>query len=172
MNHTMDSTKRCPACADDGCHLPARIGGGVSRTLEAFWWAQAEWSESVFGTTEQRGPKGPLKHLVKEVEKELLPELEQGKTPDIVEFADLLFLVFDSTRRAGYTFDQLRIALFYKLAVNRARTWPQTSPEEPVEHVRKRKKSEVLAAQSSVMGCCDRHADNMACDCLEEAEEG
>lgn len=29
--------------------------------------------------------------------------------------------------------------------------------------------AEVRAAQCTVVGCCNRHADNLACDCLERA---
>lgn len=29
-------------------------------------------------------------------------------------------------------------------------------------------RSEVLAARRTVYGCCNRHADNNACDCLTE----
>lgn len=31
-----------------------------------------------------------------------------------------------------------------------------------------RPRSEILAARRTVGGCCDRHADNSACDCLSE----
>lgn len=33
-----------------------------------------------------------------------------------------------------------------------------------------RTKAEVLKARGTVIGCCDRHADNQACDCLTQAE--
>lgn len=33
----------------------------------------------------------------------------------------------------------------------------------------KRTRSEVLLAQGTVVGCCDRHADNQGCTCLDEA---
>ncbi len=33
----------------------------------------------------------------------------------------------------------------------------------------RRTRSQVLAAQSTVHGCCNRHADNQACDCLSRA---
>lgn len=33
----------------------------------------------------------------------------------------------------------------------------------------RRTKAEVLAERATVGGCCNRHADNKACDCLEEA---
>jgi hypothetical protein len=33
----------------------------------------------------------------------------------------------------------------------------------------KRTRAQVLAARGTVVGCCQRHADNQACDCLEKA---
>lgn len=32
-----------------------------------------------------------------------------------------------------------------------------------------RSRAEVLAARNTVVGCCERHADNKACDCLKDA---
>ena len=34
-----------------------------------------------------------------------------------------------------------------------------------------RTRAEVLAARNTVVGCCNRHADNMACDCLKKARD-
>jgi hypothetical protein len=102
----------------------------LGRSIEDFWYAQADWSRATFGSDQERGPIGPLKHLKKEIEEVL-------QTPDdIVEFADLLFLVFDATRRAGFTFDQLREAAHDKLAVNKKRRWPKPTSDEPTEHIR------------------------------------
>ncbi len=98
--------------------------------LSIFWDQQAEWSQATFGTDAERGPTGPLKHLAKEVQECL------DKPDDIEEFADLLFLVFDATRRAGFTYDGLVQAAFVKLAKNKQRKWGKASSDEPVEHVR------------------------------------
>lgn len=98
--------------------------------LSQFWQEQAEWSRATFGDDNERGPTGPLKHLRKEVDEVL-------KDPtDLVEYADLLFLVFDSTRRAGFTYDQLVEACFSKLKINKERKWSKPTSDEPVEHVR------------------------------------
>lgn len=96
-----------------------------------FWPAQAEWSQATFGLDSERGPIGPLKHLAKEV-----AEVQKNPT-DLMEFVDCLFLIFDSTRRAGFTFDDLRKAAWQKLEINKARKW-QTPPkgDEAIEHVR------------------------------------
>lgn len=99
--------------------------------LATFWTEQAEWSQATFGADNERGPIGPLKHLAKEV-----AEVMQDPT-DLMEFVDCLFLIFDSTRRAGFTFEELRKAAWEKLAINKARKW-QTPPkgDEAIEHVR------------------------------------
>lgn len=96
-----------------------------------FWPAQAEWSQATFGPDNERGPIGPLKHLAKEVAEVM------ADPSDIMEFTDCLFLLFDSTRRAGFTFEELRDAAWKKLEINKARKW-QTPPkgDEAIEHVR------------------------------------
>jgi hypothetical protein len=100
-------------------------------SLEAFWRQQAAWSQATFGPDSERGPIGPLKHLAKEV-----AEVMQDPT-DLMEFVDCLFLIFDSTRRAGFTFAELRAAAWKKLEINKARKW-QAPPkgDEAIEHVR------------------------------------
>ena len=98
--------------------------------MELFWNAQAHWSRSVFGTDEERGPEGPLKHLAKEVQETL------ANPADIMEYADLLFLVFDSARRAGFTYCELRAAVDRKLEINKSRKWGKASATEAVEHIR------------------------------------
>lgn len=57
------------------------------------------WSQATFAPDSERGPIGPLKHMVKEIEGELLGE---GQDPtNIDEFADVLILYYDAARRAG-----------------------------------------------------------------------
>jgi hypothetical protein len=99
-------------------------------------WAEfnsnlAEWSEKTFGDL-RRGPQGPLKHLVKEVQEVL------QKPDDLEEYADCIFLTLDAARRAGFTLDQLMLALEKKLVKNKARTWPPIdyTSDEPKEHVK------------------------------------
>jgi hypothetical protein len=100
-------------------------------TMHDFWMQQAAWSVATFGTSEERGPIGPLKHLAKEVQECI------AKPTDLEEYADLLFLAFDATRRAGFTYDDLRDAAFRKLAKNKARVWPKpTAGDQPIEHDR------------------------------------
>jgi len=99
--------------------------------LKPFWEAQAEWSQATFGLDSERGPIGPLKHLEKEAG-------EAQKDPkDLMEYVDCLFLVCDATRRAGFTVEDLMVAAWGKLVINKARKWQKpTNPNEAVEHVR------------------------------------
>jgi hypothetical protein len=99
---------------------------------------QADWSRSVFGSDEVRGPLGPLKHLAKEVQ-ETIQAIENDDPAEEIakEFADLLILFLDASRRAKYTVPQLVLIALDKMKENRARKWQTpTSPDEPVEHVR------------------------------------
>lgn len=98
--------------------------------LHIFWFELAKWSQDTFGSDKVRGAQGPLKHLAKEVEECL------AKPDDVEEYADLVFLCFDSARRAGFTLNDLRRALRAKLEKNKARQWPVPSSDEPVEHIR------------------------------------
>ena len=124
-----ESRLSVPAWSEDNfqhCH----IGAANARDLRAFHAAQAEWSQATFGTDAERGPLGPLKHLEKEAR-------EAQKDPkDIMEFVDCLFLTFDASRRAGFTYEQLLVAAWKKLEMNKARTWPKGKPDEAVEHDR------------------------------------
>ena len=89
--------------------------------------AHAEWSQATFGNV---GPVGPLKHLSKEA-------LEAAEQPgDLSEWADMQFLLWDAQRRAGITDDQITQAMIDKLAVNKARQWPEPKDGEPRMHLR------------------------------------
>ena len=98
--------------------------------LEDFWRELADWSQATFGTDAERGPEGPLRHLIKEAGEAL------GNQRDLTEYADCLFLVFDAARRAGFSYADLLEACFAKLEVNRGRQWGKPSKDQPVEHVR------------------------------------
>lgn len=94
----------------------------------------AEWSQSTFGDV---GPVGPLKHLSKEA-------LEAAAEPgDLSEWADMQFLLWDAQRRAGITDEQITLAMIKKLAVNKARTWPEPKDGEPRLHIKAAPQQEV-----------------------------
>lgn len=87
----------------------------------------AEWSQSTFGSV---GPIGPLKHLSKEA-------LEAANEPgDLSEWADMQFLLWDAQRRAGITDEQITQAMVEKLAINKARHWPEPKDGEPRLHIK------------------------------------
>lgn len=86
----------------------------------------AVWSQATFGDV---GPIGPLKHLAKEA-------MEAAAAPgDLSEWADMQFLLWDAQRRAGITDEQITQAMIDKLAVNKARQWPEPKEGEPRLHI-------------------------------------
>ncbi|HCM1930531.1 TPA: DUF550 domain-containing protein [Salmonella enterica subsp. salamae serovar 51:c:-] len=94
---------------------------------EAVRAAHAAWSDKAFGSV---GPIGPLKHLSREA-------LEAAAEPgDLSEWADMQFLLWDAQRRAGITDEQITRAMMDKLAVNRARQWPEPKDGEPRLHIK------------------------------------
>jgi hypothetical protein len=92
----------------------------------------ADWSQATFGNV---GPVGPLKHLSKEA-------MEAAAEPgDLSEWADMQFLLWDAQRRAGITDQQITQAMIEKLAVNKARQWPEPKDGEPRMHFRSEEES-------------------------------
>ncbi|EKS4854932.1 DUF550 domain-containing protein, partial [Salmonella enterica] len=85
------------------------------------------WSDKTFGDV---GPVGPLKHLSKEA-------LEAAAAPsDPLEWADMQFLLWDAQRRTGITDEQITQAMIEKLAINKARQWPEPKDGEPRLHIK------------------------------------
>lgn len=87
----------------------------------------AEWSDATFGDV---GPVGPLKHLSKEA-------LEAAADPsDPLEWADMQFLLWDAQRRMGLSDEFITRAMIEKLAINKARQWPEPKDGEPRLHIK------------------------------------
>lgn len=87
----------------------------------------AEWSDATFGDV---GPIGPLKHLSKEA-------LEAAADPsDPLEWADMQFLLWDAQRRMGLSDEFITRAMIEKLAINKARHWPEPKDGEPRMHIK------------------------------------
>ncbi|EAZ4735715.1 DUF550 domain-containing protein [Salmonella enterica] len=87
----------------------------------------AEWSDATFGDV---GPIGPLKHLSKEA-------LEAAADPsDPLEWADMQFLLWDAQRRMGISDEFITRAMIEKLAINKARQWPEPKDGEPRQHIK------------------------------------
>lgn len=111
--------------------------------VQKFWDEQGVWSQATFGTDQERGPLGALKHLEKEA-KEAQSEIvskteycqEYYKEGLKTEIADCLFLTLDAARRSGMTLDDLLDTAFAKLEINKSRKWNKTTSDSPVEHVR------------------------------------
>lgn len=91
---------------------------------------QAEWSQRTFGTDQDRGPIGALKHLALEAVE------AQSDPASVEEYADCFLLILDAARRAGIKPMQLVEAAQAKMVKNKARQWPKPTSDEPVEHVR------------------------------------
>jgi hypothetical protein len=91
---------------------------------------QSEWSQRTFGTDAERGPLGALRHLEKEARE------AQESLADITEYADCLLLLLDASRRAGFKIMQVIEAAQEKMKVNKQRSWPKPTDDNPVEHVR------------------------------------
>lgn len=90
----------------------------------------ADWSRETFGSDEERGPIGPVKHLKKECDEVM------ANPTDREEYADMLILVIDASRRAGIMPMQLLELAEAKVKKNKSRKWPKPTSDEPVEHVR------------------------------------
>ncbi|UJD06035.1 DUF550 domain-containing protein [Klebsiella phage PWKp19] len=124
--HEMRQVQNDPAAWKD-LYL---CGGDAESVRDPFRFvrqAHAEWSDRQFGNV---GPVGPLKHLAKEAN-------EAAEAPDdISEFADIIMLVWDATRRAGITDEQLAVAVAEKLERNKRRQWGSVKDGEPCHHLK------------------------------------
>lgn len=98
----------------------------TAMSLYNFWIEQAAWSEATFGPGDGIGA---LRHLKKECDEAI------AKPDDLEEYADMMHLVFDATRRAGFTLDQLVDACHAKLQKNKQRKWGPRIPGQPCEHL-------------------------------------
>jgi len=120
-----------------------------AQTMPRFWREQAEWSQATFGLDTERGPRGPLMHLAREVLTEMLHipreavdeifkliPADCGDFSDVMEWADMQFLIFDACRRAKFTYHDLLTACFSKLEINKQRKWGPKTGDAPVEHIR------------------------------------
>lgn len=103
----------------------------------------AEWSDATFGNV---GPVGPLKHLSKEA-------LEAAAEPgDLSEWADMQFLLWDAQKRAGISDDEITAAMEEKLAINKARQWPEPKDGEPRLHIKEQSESVLPEIECDICG--------------------
>lgn len=102
----------------------------------------AEWSDATFGNV---GPVGPLKHLSKEA-------LEAAAAPDdLLEWADMQFLLWDAQRRAGIPDDFITVAMIEKLEINKKRQWPEPKDGEPRLHINTQSAQHVIPEEKSAI---------------------
>jgi hypothetical protein len=124
--HEMRQVQNDPAAWKD-LYLCGGDAESVRDPFHLVRQAHAEWSDRQFGNV---GPVGPLKHLAKEAN-------EAAEAPDdISEFADIIMLVWDATRRAGITDEQLAVAVAEKLERNKRRQWGAVKDGEPCHHLK------------------------------------
>lgn len=100
----------------------------MCKETERLWDELSEWSQKTFGSDEERGPIGPLKHLILEAEE----AIESGERD---EYADCFILILDAARRAGFTCSGLIDEALRKLSVCKIRTYPRPPVDEPAHHV-------------------------------------
>lgn len=104
--------------------------------------SQSDWSQKTFGSDQERGPIGALRHLEIEA-REAYEEwgMYVSGNSDLLsvkeEFADCFLLLLDASRRAGLSFHELLDAAVAKHEKNKRREWPKVEAggETPVLHV-------------------------------------
>lgn len=99
------------------------------RSMRQFFFQAHIWSEQTFGAKKPSGALGSLKHLKREVEEAI------NKPKDLIEYADIMHLIFDATWRAGYSYDDLLHACYTKLAINKGRVWGKADADGVCEHI-------------------------------------
>lgn len=103
--------------------------------LERYIERQKEWSLKTFGPGPRVG--AVTKHIEKEV-------AEVRDSPgDLDEWIDIVLLALDGAWRAGHSPSEIWTAMERIQMRNFARSWHVlSSPDEPVEHVRREARSE------------------------------
>lgn len=91
------------------------------------------WSFEKFGSSWDRGPYGPVRHLVEEAQ-ETLESI--GTDHFTEELADCLIILLDANWRSGNTLGDLLGAAENKMEVNKARKWQKAGPTEPIHHIK------------------------------------
>lgn len=128
----------------------AEDAASLGEALLALAKDQGAWSQSTFGTDQERGPIGALKHLEKEAKEaaDAYRSFLDGYRMDDTcaansaelefreELADCLLLILDASRRSGLSPMDLVHAAEKKMKVNRKRRWGPPAGDTPVEHVK------------------------------------
>jgi hypothetical protein len=101
----------------------------MCRKTERLWDELSEWSQKTFGSDEERGPIGSLRHLKLEAEE----AIQSGERD---EYADCLILILDAARRGGFTCSDLIDEALKKLEVCKTRTYLRPLADEISYRVR------------------------------------
>lgn len=99
--------------------------------LEKYVAVQREWSLKVFGPYARTA--GIVDHIHKE-----LKEIEQAPH-DLKEWVDVVILALDGAWRAGYSENEIVVAMIEKQQENLTRSWPNwrtADPSKAIEHDR------------------------------------
>lgn len=91
---------------------------------------QKKWSQETFGPGARLA--GVLDHIQKEIEE------VRSKPTDLEEWIDLVLLSFDGAWRAGYSPEEITLALNAKQTKNESRNWPDwrdAPPDKAIEHI-------------------------------------
>ncbi len=120
---------------------------GVSLTALAD--QHAAWSRRTFGEDHEKGPTGALRHMKAECDEtiEAVEQLNRMMRGDETgahaqamkvgsEYADLLLLLLDSSRRSGVSPAELVRFAHAKMQVNKTRVYKRTPDGVPSMHVR------------------------------------
>lgn len=127
-----------------------KLATEVGYELTYLYYDHAEWSQETFGSDEERGPLGALKHLEREASEAQFAYKEFARSAadeDTVaaneakrvfheELADCLLLLLDASRRAGLGLIELIEEGQKKMEINKTRHWSKPEGDEPAEHVR------------------------------------
>lgn len=92
---------------------------------------QIEFSEKTFG------PGECTARVLDHIRKELI-EIE-ANPGSVMEWIDVVLLAFDGAWRAGFTPEQISLALAHKLRINEERDWPDwrtADPNKAIEHTK------------------------------------
>lgn len=89
----------------------------------------ARWSQATFGDDFDKGPEGPIQHLIEEAH-ELLENPQ-----DRHEAADCFILLLDSYRRAGGNIYDLILAAEEKLEICKNRKWAKPDEKGISRHI-------------------------------------
>jgi NTP pyrophosphatase (non-canonical NTP hydrolase) len=112
--------------------------------IQKFMDDHLEWAVTTFGNTP---PAAPLHHLLKEIDKELIPELSPSPKDDRIfdkdhfehvkeEFADCFILLFHAAKKYGLSAEEIFAAMQVKFEKNKKRKWGPVDENGVSNHIK------------------------------------